>query len=388
MLFILVLSMMLVPVTYFLATSNSASFIPTYLVCFSLILLFRSEELASIVERNKNQLIVLSTFLLYMCFSSIRMHNLEDSAKLFGYSVLILTFVCASPLLNQAFTWFVPSFLNLLVACATISSILSVLGYFHFGIQTAEGSRLVGMGGLDNPVLSALSYGPISIICACLALKANNLSSRLAYVVCFLAIFTALVLAGTRSAFLGLLFALPLVAYFNFKRSYQRRSTAQWSTIVLGCIFALTLLLGIINFEALTQRSLSFRPEIWQATLFKFQENNIWFGSGLTSDASVQRGQLIFNHPHSIYIATLFYGGIIGLGGLFLVLATTTKHLLSNIDRAHASLALALLVFGVISLAVDGNRIIRKIDFVWLTIWLPISLGMVYSRSPKVEIEE
>ena len=375
--------MMLIPLTYFLVSSNSSSFFPTYLAGLSVIFLIGSKELNSVIRSNKRELVLLCTFFAYMSFNSVQTDNMLNSLKPLGYSLLILTFICSIPLLNRAYAWFVPSFLNLLVICTTLSSIVSIWGFYYLGIQTPVGNRLVAMGGLDNPVLSALSFSPISIICAFFALKTKNLLLRTGYLLCFVMIFTAIVLTGTRSAFLGLFFTLPLMIYFFVMNNDLRYKAWQVGIICSVCVCILLLIFVGMNLDSLVQRSFSFRPEIWKATLVRILDNDIWFGSGLMADAAIQQGNLMFKHPHNIYLATLFYGGIVGLAGFFLVIFSCLKHQFSNMNEEYGSLAVILLLFGLISLTFDGNRIIRKIDFIWLTIWLPISIGMVMPRTVK-----
>src|SRR4030095_7257685 len=70
----------------------------------------------------------------------------------------------------------------------------------------------------------------------------------------------------------------------------------------------------------LLPRGDSFRPAIWSSTFDAVRHGHWLFGAGmLAHHTSLQAGYVIA-HPHSVYLATLFHGGIVAAALLLGVL--------------------------------------------------------------------
>ena len=93
-------------------------------------------------------------------------------------------------------------------------------------------------------------------------------------------------------------------------------------------------------------------------------------GSELLIDGTVHK------HAHSIYFATFFYGGIIGLILLLSLLAASFGALFRMGAGQKVILAVTTLLYSVIVLIFDGDRLLEKVDFMWVVFWLPIALGL------------
>ena len=97
-------------------------------------------------------------------------------------------------------------------------------------------------------------------------------------------------------------------------------------------------------------------------------------GYGDNASSTVDTAGYLFEHPHSIYLSTLFYGGIIGLGLLLALIAKSYVILFRAQAGEPRGIALACLTFGAVSLLFDGDYLLDKIDYVWLVLWLPVAL--------------
>jgi hypothetical protein len=132
--------------------------------------------------------------------------------------------------------------------------------------------------------------------------------------------------------------------------------------------------------EALFSRALSFRPEIWSEFISRTITSNVWVGVGMTTDSEFQLPELLIQHPHSAFIATFYYGGLIGFG-LYLGLILRAIQSLSGMGQNNVRLlGSMLLAFGLTATALDGNELIAKVNYLWFLVWLPV--GLALARKP------
>ena len=370
-------------VTYFLAKSNSTSFIPTYFIGLGVIALLFSQRMKHILSNNTVLLLIITMFLAYMVISNFWHTNLIATLKPAGYALLILSFLVSIPFISRQFKHFPERFVQALLVSATISAIFSLWGYFGLDYRTGDEGRLIAFGGLDNPVMSGLSYGAACIIGFSYfvnrSLLEKSLLEKFLVSICLLTMLTALLLTETRSAVLGLLFGGAALVLTYCSRSAIQHTYAL-SKYLVFLILSVSLAYFVGYFDVLLERSTSLRPEIWEAVYVHLSFPQLITGMGTSADASVYYAGELHKHPHSIYLSTVYYGGVLGLVGLLTVFGYALFQM-TKLDRSIMIYAIPLFIYGLICLTVDGNRIIRKIDFIWLMIWLPISLSMIRSAS-------
>lgn len=336
------------------------------------------------LAQNRTVFTLVSAFLLFMCASVFWSEDPSLVGKYLGYAILVFLFVQSLTLLNSKFPWFFKSFITLFCLAAAVSVAYSILLYHQIPYQTEFDARMYSLGGLHNPMIGGLSYGAALILGIAHCVNQTEKIKKLLMALVCLVIFVGVIYTGTRSAWVGVIFAVLTLIMFHPKLSLTKKKICL-ALFILAFIVALLTLFQLGLTDALTKRSLSFRPEIWSEVMANMNGSALFFGHGLASNAAVEHLQYVFDHPHSIYLSTLFYGGIIGLS-LFLTLSFwVLKNLIQNIQNPSSIYALALLVFGLVSLLVDGNRLVRKIDFIWLLIWLPIALSFI--RSPASAID-
>ena len=143
------------------------------------------------------------------------------------------------------------------------------------------------------------------------------------------------------------------------------------------------ILLFIFGWEELARRSASFRPEIWRGLIEQTLSVNWLFGNGIASDSSFQYEMLEFQHAHSIYVSTFFYGGVIGLLALLGFLGLCAGRSLRANSSEIQALATMMLLYGVTVLLFDGDRILTKVDYIWMVFWLPIAMVLVADQENR-----
>ena len=89
----------------------------------------------------------------------------------------------------------------------------------------------------------------------------------------------------------------------------------------------------------------------------------------------------MFEHPHSIYLATLFYGGLLGLGLLMGFIGHLYWSWLKIEPKPYLIYALPLMTYGLTCLLVDGDKLLTKVNFVWLLVWLPYAIALMHTVS-------
>ena len=125
------------------------------------------------------------------------------------------------------------------------------------------------------------------------------------------------------------------------------------------------------------------RSLIWEPVVEAVFADGSWIGTGLQSkvprvlECGAQLGfdDCRFDHAHSIYVSTLQHGGVVGLSLLILVLVVAAGDVLELPPSEAHTVTVVALACGMTVLMLDGQSIVRKIDFVWLLFWLPVALA-------------
>ena len=137
------------------------------------------------------------------------------------------------------------------------------------------------------------------------------------------------------------------------------------------------------TFGVLFPRAASSRPEIWLTVMESTFEHNLLFGFGYLATGSISTDNMEFMHAHSIYLATFYYGGLIGLTLLIYVITIVFKETCRANSTDLHTIVLSSFLFAITTLIVDGDRLLLKIDYIWLVFWLPIALATIIEHNQK-----
>ncbi|MCB1646707.1 MAG: hypothetical protein KDI36_14705 [Pseudomonadales bacterium] len=160
-------------------------------------------------------------------------------------------------------------------------------------------------------------------------------------------------------------------------RAWQSRNPRQQ----MGWILVFLAILLIFKPWTLLVEAMP-RSSIWSPALETSYEGQLLFGAGYGASVPVPThcaddmqtdSDCNYSHPHNGFISTLYYGGLVGLCllGLLLLIAGSQMSEFRNTGRL---LVLGTLTYALVILTFDGTRLIEKIDFIWLIFWLPIAL--------------
>ena len=372
---------------FFLAESGKINNFPTYVVGILFILLMLLDR-SAVRHFDAHLVLGITGLLTYFSLSALWADNGGLAAMLlyFGYSVLILSFVYSVLLLQMHYQEFLRFLVWFTVLAAVVSASYSVHLHYAFPeYQPLLEDRLVALGRLHNPVISALSYGMAIVMALHLLICGTNNNDRFFSGFCIVVLLVGVTLTYTRSVWIGVSVATLYAIALYFPGSTWRRVAA--AVLFLSVVVA--IMLASFGWDELVKRSTSFRPEIWGELINRTLKTNWLLGHGIIADSSVahssyEHGTFSFHHAHSMYVATLFYGGVIGLSGFlgFLVYLGLLLHQADGDEKR--GLATMALIYAVVVMFFDGDRFLAKVDYFWIVFWLPVAITLIVDREKRV----
>ena len=360
---------------YFLIKSGSGNSFPTYLLALAMVPLFALQARALMVDWAVTGLTAL--FLVYMALSTAWSTSDEIVMKSLAEALLVFTFCLSIPMSVQRFHWFLNTLVVLVILAAFVNCGYSI--YLHFALpdyQPLPEPRLYSLGRLSNPVVGSLSYGFATVLAVYMMMTEERRVAKTGYALAVLLFLWAIVLTGSRGAYLALAAGVCLGVFLRYPGKLKIQMLGVVMTLAALSLIAY-LFLGP---ELLFKRALSFRPEIWTEFVSRTMAGNIWIGAGMATDSTFQMPELLIKHPHSIFVATFYYGGVLGLLTYLAMIAKSMFSLHQHKESSLRLLGAMLLAFGLTATALDGDEIVTKVNYLWLLIWLPVGIAMV--RSP------
>ena len=372
---------------FFLAESGKINNFPTYVVGILFILLMLLDR-SAVRHFDAHLVLGITGLLTYFSLSALWADNGDFAVMLlyFGYSVLILSFVYSVLLLQMHYQEFLRFLVWFTVLAAVVSASYSVHLHYAFPeYQPLLEDRLVALGRLHNPVISALSYGMAIVMALHLLIHGTNNNDRFFSGFCIAVLLVGVTLTYTRSVWIGVSVATLYAIALYFPGSTWRRVAA--AVLFLSVVVA--IMLASFGWDELVKRSTSFRPEIWGELINRTLKTNWLLGHGIIADSSVahssyEHGTFSFHHAHSMYVATLFYGGVIGLSGFLGFLAYLGLRLHQADGAEKRGLATMALIYAVVVMFFDGDRFLAKVDYFWIVFWLPVAITLIVDREKRV----
>jgi O-antigen ligase len=372
--YLLAFSLILILGLYFLAENGRINAFATYLVGIAIIFM------AGLGQINFRSLlqpvwVLAGLLLVYLVVAANWAAGGEGLAKHAGYALLIATFLLGLRYSVQSNPAFLTWFLLVAVACGTASAALSL--QLHVALpdyQPLPEPRLYGFGRLNNPMISAVSYGFVLVCAVHLATQTRQNWHWALLLLAGVVLLAAIALTGTRVVWLAIAIAAGMIV----AQQVQRFALAAFAGVLIGIG---VLAIALLGWEEVTRRALSFRPEIWQEFLARTLAANIWIGAGSGSDASWAAEAETFKHAHSIFMSTFYYGGILGLVLLLGMLGCCCQQLRASTMGPLRNLTTALLAYGVTIGLFDGDAILTKIDQQWWLLWFPVGLVLCTVRA-------
>jgi hypothetical protein len=371
---------------YFLSANGRINNFPTYLIALIVLaILLLSRPLTLALSRLR--IIRTSALLLiYLAISTLwsETFSLREVLVSFADAFLLLSFLCAVIICNDVYEKFTPLLISIVILAASVSAVYSMTLYLSLNNNPLPEDRLYALGRLHNPVVSALSYGIASVFAFCNFLSTTDPYKRLGWLILLGFLLSTIYLTGSKGVLIGLTSVAVLST--SLQLGLSRKQTIVFFGILLGTISLILITLYLefaATFGVLFPRAASFRPEIWLTVMESTFEHNLLFGFGYLATGSISTDNMEFMHAHSIYLATFYYGGLIGLTLLIYVITIVFKETCRANSTDLHTIVLSSFLFAITTLIVDGDRLLLKIDYIWLVFWLPIALATIIEHNQK-----
>lgn len=270
---------------------------------------------------------------------------------------------------RQRMTWVV----------SVVGAVAAAAAMWVFFATPPEDGRLNGLGQLDTHVAAGMVFA-VAAICGLSWLLDTGTQrptrARAAVIVAVAVLLVGVALTGSRNAMAcGL---LGIGAVLIARRAPSASHCVAW---VMGLAAALGgVLIAAYVFvpgadTLILPRGDSLRLGIWSYYAERIG-GSPWFGLGILTDDLTEVDGLPVLHPHSLFLAVAWQGGLVGLALLFVVIGATLKTLLRHFAAAEAKLGLAIWSIGLPGYLIDGHELIDKIGWTWLLFWLPVAIGL------------
>ena len=351
---------------------------------FVILILMKRADLRPLF--SSRTFLLITVYLVYMLctLSWADSVSMSDLTK-YGFRVLyVLIFLSVTIYLTQSYPMFLQLLLALLCWAAAGFAVAKIL--FFYSQNPFPGTRLVGYGLLSLAYRASSQYGIVALACIYFILHQRAVKTKLLYLGPLVASVSYELLAQTHSTLLSLVAAIivwQLSAWLLHKgdrRNYLNQILAV--TIFICAIIAVFLMIYPEFYKlALLRRYLPNRPEIW-GNLFTRIADAPWFGHGLTADSrTLTSNGVTWLHPHSVYVATLLYGGIVGLLLLMEVVISALWQGFGRVSQPINLLAASMVFYGALCIAPNDNMLLHHPKPFWLFFWFPVAL-VVASEIP------
>lgn len=363
-------------VSVFLLESQSAASYPTYLLALAMLVTVRHwlDVFKLPLLRWAGVLIV------WLCISAFwsEPFTWREVFTIWSRGLLVFFFVVAvaeCQLRGQMQRW-------MSKALAVVGGIAMAASLVNFIITDPEDGRLNGLGQLDTHVIAALVFGVVLIFTLKLLKDEQHPVWRVFAATSILLAVVCIGLSDSRTAWVSV--ALGAGTYLLASRIADPRQllVAVASMILVGGVLVLVLISNDAARESLLPRGDSFRFDIWSHTLERIFESP-WVGLGVNTIDEIYADGVVHAHPHNLYLAVWFQGGVVALAIYLFVLWSCLRSILQRYEMPDAKLALSVLVLSASAFLLDGHELVDKVGEAWFLVWLPVGicLGMTWSSA-------
>ncbi|MFO8084065.1 MAG: O-antigen ligase family protein [Desulfobacterales bacterium] len=326
-------------------------------------------------------------FLLYMWVTLFwaKNFNIIDIYTYARRVLYLLGFIAATIYLIHSDPNFLKRLLTLLCWIAGIVSIVySVYFYLHHPFPQY---RLAGYGLLYNPIRTSSIYGIAFLGGVYLLYQYPGTIIRWMHMGILIPLFSYMLLAQARGPIFAIILTLFIWQFIIIFGSGFKNGILGSFSILLLFLLAATIVTFTIFPEFFRyffiERGLSYRLEIWK-NFWEVIKMEPIFGHGLNADTTtIMTDGMTFLHPHSVYVATLYYGGIIGLAIQLILIGYAVFKSLGLKNRPEQFFISCSLFFGAFCIVTDGNILIQHPKPFWIFFWFPVALSGAYELIGK-----
>ncbi|MDR2688490.1 MAG: O-antigen ligase family protein [Azoarcus sp.] len=318
-------------------------------------------------------LLIFLSFWIYLFLNAFFFGNAQMMRRL----AVILIFVYVSAIALKDFC-FCRKWISIVTAAIAFCALFSIVSHMVFGeltlsyrLAAISGSGFENFAEFHNSVDAGTYYAPALAFAIWLALTEKKRIAIVGWALCAFIIAVFLYFTYARTAWLACM--AFVVILFMFAATPRVRNSVFW-IMGIAILLAMIFVSDVILYE-LTERGLTFRDEIWSNVISRLPGH--WmFGYGAGADTgpfSIGNENQIVWHVHNLYLQILYQ---FGLSGLILMLIASTACLVKLFrlrSNALASLWLAILSGGLLSMFFAMNNFVGSPNRIWIYFWLPVA---------------
>ncbi len=316
-------------------------------------------------------------FLFYMFSTMFWTENLVvfDIFKNLRRVFYILFFIAVTIHLIHEYPHFLQKLLVMICWVAVIFGIGYIL--FYYNQHPFPVSRLIGKGQLHNPIGASSIYGIVFVACVYLLQQQSTVKSQLLYMGMLMVIIVFILLSHSRGPLIAVAITMVVWIMSTLLMRSEKKEHYRGQLFLVFSFFLMVsgaLLALYPDFWGTVFNRNSYRMEIWGKVMALFMDAP-WFGHGLNTEAqTVMSNGLFMEHPHSVYLATAYQGGIIGLLLLSVLLGTALRQGFGGGGKNRNVALACMLLVGSLCMVTDGHTLINHPKPFWFFFWFPIAL--------------
>ncbi|MGC9518889.1 MAG: O-antigen ligase family protein [Desulfuromonadaceae bacterium] len=237
--------------------------------------------------------------------------------------------------------------------------------YFYWDHDLS--TRLIYNGPVYHEILGASVYAFLCVLAATIAMRPQHESFGMYFVA--IALLVCVFMSQSRGVILAV-----LVSIF-FAIPFARIKIV--APLIAASVLAFSIAFSLFseNLARITQLTTSYRIDIWSQVLKDSLAEGTWlFGNSLLASHEISVGSATFNHMHSGYFGTYFYGGLVGFMMLLMLILGIGCKVYALGKENKDPMPIGLFVFMVFIISTDNHLLLDGPSEIWFYFWLPASI--------------
>ena len=267
-----------------------------------------------------------------------------------------------------------PDFLVLM--CWTILVVATVSGvyriYDFYSPNWVLTRVLMGSGVLSTYLWIGAAYGLAALIAVITYLREEQVIRQAAALLLGVIPFVVMLLAQARGPYV----AFALAVAYSVITFRNRRAFILAAVGAFAIVFSLIYFPYVLEGSRLLQGGDSLRFAIWGNALEAIAGSPV-VGHGVAHGTENTVGEFTLQHYHNVYLTLVFHAGIVGL---LLFLPLVLPPLLAK-STPRVLLLKPILIFGMVYMVFNANRLFTSPRELWLIFWVPLLL--LWAGLPK-----
>jgi len=257
----------------------------------------------------------------------------------------------------------------LLGAGAAVAALISIPMWYSS--HPFPGSRMIGIGTLENPNPSAFVYGFLALVSCQRALGYSRLFPRLFYGFSTILLLSLVFLTQSNTGILATLSSISLLLLLRHGGRLQH--LAGGILAATGTLLFLLYSLGIL--EKPVDTGLSTRIPIWEKVIDQIEQAPL-MGHGYQKQVllDTKGSPDPANYAHNALLASFRDGGFIAASLHLLILATALAYAIKIFTCRKDPTYLAYLLLGFVCMLVDTDQLITRPRELWIIFWWPLAM--------------